>query len=279
MAQNVSAGPAPVQRAQHHGEKVSRTRSFEWLARAGLMARGVIYGIVAILAIQLAFGDGGKTTDQQGAMRTLAQQPAGKAMLIALAVGLFGYALFRLTRAAIGHGTETSDDAKERLGGLGSGLVYAALCVSAVKMLLGSGGGSGDPDKTTGGVLGWPGGPWIVGIAGVVMLVVAAEQAKKGVKKEFCEESRTERMSRKMRSFFTGIGVFGHLARAVVFALIGYFLIKAAVEFDPDKAVGLDGALAKLADGPAGPVVLGVVAIGLLGFAVYSAMDSRYRRV
>ena len=73
--------------------------------------------------------------------------------------------------------------------------------------------------------------------------------------------------------------MFGHLARAVVFALMGYFLVKAAIDFDPQKAVGLDGALAKLADASYGPLLLGIVAVGLLGFALYSALDARYRKV
>jgi hypothetical protein len=75
------------------------------------------------------------------------------------------------------------------------------------------------------------------------------------------------------------VGVFGHLARAVVFVLIGYFLVWAAIDYNPDEAIGLDGALAKLGDSSYGPVLLGVVAFGLLGFALYSVLDARYRKV
>ena len=73
--------------------------------------------------------------------------------------------------------------------------------------------------------------------------------------------------------------MFGHLARMVVFALIGYFLVKAALDFDPDEAVALDGALAELAQAPYGPVLLGIVAAGLIGFGAFSLVESRYRRV
>ena len=86
-------------------------------------------------------------------------------------------------------------------------------------------------------------------------------------------------MSPSVDQAFTAVGVVGHLARAVVFALIGWFLIKAAIDYDPDKAVGLDGALAKLASSAFGPVVLGIVAAGLIAFACYSVLDARYRRV
>src|SRR5829696_663497 len=167
MAQNIHAPGAPVRRAQAEGDDFARTRQFEWLARAGLAARGVIYAIVGVLAVKLAVGDGGETTNQQGALQEIAKQPFGKVLLVLMAIGLAGYAIWRLVRAAIGHGPEASDDTKERVAGLASGIAYAMLCVTAVTILIGSGGGSGSPDKATGGVLGWPGGQFLVAIAGL----------------------------------------------------------------------------------------------------------------
>jgi hypothetical protein len=86
-------------------------------------------------------------------------------------------------------------------------------------------------------------------------------------------------MSEKTEKVFTALGTAGHLARMVIFALIGYFLIKAAIDFDPDKAVSVDGALAALAKASYGPVLLGIVAAGMIAFAAYSVADARYRRV
>ena len=140
MATHVPTKPQPVRRAQQEGDQVARTTGFAWLARAGFAARGVIYSIVGVLAIKLALGDGGKTTNQQGALKTIAHQPFGKVMLAAVAVGLGGYALWRLVRAAIGHGPEGTDSGFDRLAALGSGIVYAGLCALAVAILLGSGG-------------------------------------------------------------------------------------------------------------------------------------------
>jgi len=279
MAENVQS-PAPVRRAQGKGDDVAQTPQFEWLARAGLAARGVIYAIVGVLAGKLALGDGGKTTNQQGALETIAKQPFGKALLILMAIGLAGYAIWRLVRAAIGHGPEASDDTKERVAGVASGIAYTVLCFTAVSILIGSGGGgSGGPDKATGGVLDWPGGQILVGIAGLVMVGVGLEQGYKGIKKKFLEKSKTEQMSEQVERAFTALGVSGHLARMVVFSLIGYFLIRAAIDHDPDKAVGLDGALATLGGASYGPILLGVVAAGLIGFAAYSIADARYRKV
>ena len=106
------------------------------------------------------------------------------------------------------------------------------------------------PKKPTAGVLGWPAGTWIVGIAGVVLFGVAAYQGYRGISKDFLDDSKTEEMSPGMQKWITWIGTFGHLARMVVFGLVGIFLFKAAVDYNPNKAVGLDGALAKLATTP-----------------------------
>ena len=270
-----------AQMGQQQGEKVARSDGFEWLARLGLAARGVVYGVIAILALKVALGSGGKTTDQQGALKTIAQQSFGEILLVVVAIGLFGYALWRLVRAAIGHGAEGDrDDAKERIDGVASGIGYGILFVTALGILFGSGGGGGGgPQSTTGGVLDWPAGQVLVIIAGLVLLGVAVDQGIKGFKRKFLEKSHTERMSEKTKKVFTAFGVFGHLARMVIFGLMGYFLIKAAIDYDPKEAVSLDGALAKLANSAGGPLVLGAVAVGLLGFGLYSFMDARYRRV
>ena len=138
MASVGTTGRRTARQAEAAGEDVARSKQLEWLARAGLVARGVVYGLIGILAVKVAFGVGGKTTDQQGALKTIAGQPFGKVLLVLVAIGLAGYALWRLVRAAIGHGPETGeDDAKDRISGLVSGIAYAALCVTAVKILIG----------------------------------------------------------------------------------------------------------------------------------------------
>jgi hypothetical protein len=274
----VERAGAKVERA---GEKVERTTAFEALARAGFVARGVIYGLIGILAVKLAIGAGGKTTNQGGALKTIAAQPFGKVLLILMAIGLAGYALWRLTRALLGHGPEDSDSGFERLAAFGSGVAYALICVIAIEILLGSGASSSSssPKHPTAGVLGWPAGTWIVGIAGAVLCGVAAYQGYRGISRNFLDDSKTEEMSPGVRTWITWIGTFGHLARMVVFGLVGIFVIRAAVDFNPNKAVGLDGALAKLANHSYGSYLLGIVATGLVAFAVYSLSDARYRRI
>jgi hypothetical protein len=265
--------------ARRQGERAAGAPALGWLARAGLVSRGVVYAVIGVLALKLALGDGGKATNQQGALRTIADTSFGTLLLALMAIGLAGYAAWRLVRAAVGHGREQRDSGGDRIAALASGIAYTTLCVAAVKILVGAHAGSGTPKKATGGVLDWTGGRTLVVLAGVVLVGVAVYQAYKGGARKFLEDSKTEQMSRRAEQAFTALGVFGHLARAVIFALVGYGLIKAAIDYDPDKAVGLDGALRKLADASYGPVLLGVVAAGLIGFAAYSMADARYRRV
>jgi Domain of Unknown Function (DUF1206) len=280
MEPHAAERTAPFRGVRHGGEAVTRQPGFEWLARAGLLARGAVYGVIGVLAIEVAIGVGGKTTSQQGALQTIAQQSLGKVLLLALAAGLAGYATWRLIRAAVGHGAREADSAFQRVAAAASGLVYAALCAVAVKILLGAGaGGSSSPKQTTAGVLAWAGGPEIVGAVGAALLGVGLYQGYKGLAAKFMEEAETAKMNARVRRAYQAAGVFGHLARMVVFGLTGYGLIAAAVEFDPHRAVGLDGALRELASNSYGPYLLGVVAAGLIGFGLYSIADARYRKV
>jgi hypothetical protein len=279
MGTQVGQARVSLHDAERAGDRVIHRQGFDWLARAGLVARGVVYGVIGVLAVKLAVGSGGRATNQQGALQTIAQQPFGKALLIVVAIGLAGYAAWRLLRAAIGHGTQESDSGLDRVSALASGLVYGALCVVAVQIVLGSGGGSGAPSKTTSGVLGWTGGTVLVALAGGVLIGVALYQGYKGLTRKFLEEADIRRMSRPVKRAYDSLGVFGHLARMVVFGLTGYGLIDAAVSFDPHKAVGLDGALRELASASYGPLLLGVVAVGLTGFGLFSIADARYRKI
>jgi hypothetical protein len=264
--------------AKRSGEKVVRSDAFEWLARAGFIARGVIYVLIGVLAIKLALGDGGKLASQQGALRAIAQQPFGKVLLTLVAIGLAGYSLWRLVRALLGHGKEAADSAFDRVAALASGLGYGALAVTAVVILSG-GSSSQSPHKAASGVLGWPAGPWLVGLAGVAMIGVALYQGYRGVTRDFLGDSKTEEMSSTIKAWIKWIGTVGHVARFVVFGLIGVFLVKAAIDYNPQKAVGLDGALGKLAHASYGPFLVGLVAAGLIAFGVYSLSDARYRRI
>ena len=250
------------------------------LARLGLIARGVVYGVVGVLALKLALGAGGKTASQTGALQTIAGQTFGGPLLIALAIGLAAYATWRLIEGVAGSRPGDDGAAQRRISAIGSAVAYAALCYAAVKIIVGSQkSGGGSPRHAAAGVLGWPGGSVIVGIIGLVVIGIGGYQAYKGVASKFLDDSHTERMGPYGRTAFTTLGVVGHVARAVTFALIGYGLLKAALDYSARSAIGLDGALQKLAHASDGPLLLGIVAAGFIAFALYSIADSRYHKV
>jgi len=266
--------------AQRAGGTAVHSEGMVWFARLGLVARGVVYGIIGVLAIEVATGTGGETTNQQGALQAVAGQSFGGMLLAILALGLAAYAAWRLTRAIVGHGTRERDSGFDRVAAAGSGLVYLGLAVVALKILVGGGGGSsGSPKRTTAGVLGWSGGTEIVAIAGAVLIGIGLYQGYKGLTRKFLEEADTSRMSEGVERAYVAVGVFGHLARMVVFGLTGYGLLSAAIDYEPRKAIGLDGALRDLANSSDGGLLLGLVAAGLLGFALYSMLDAPYRNV
>jgi hypothetical protein len=257
------------------------TRLFALLARAGYVSRGVIYALIGVLAFRLAEGFGTARPNQQGAMNKIAHEPFGHALLLATAIGLGGYALWRLSQALIGHTPEYGrHSATDRIGAFGSFVAYAAFCALAVTILTGTASNSSSkPSKTTAGVLHWPAGREIVAGAGLVFLGIALYQAYLGLSKRFLHYSKTSEMGGATLKTFTAIGVVGLVARAVAFALIGLFAIKAARDYNPKDAVGIDGALTRLTHHAYGTTALIVVAIGLIVFGVYSLADARYRKI
>jgi hypothetical protein len=282
----VQDGQAVLGASAHRAEADAKRGSgwFSVIARAGIVAKGVSYGIVGILALMLALGEGGKATSREGALATLAQEPFGKALLALLAAGFVAYALWRLMLAIA---SDVSDD--EKLKGWGErgvnvvrSLIYAALTFGALKILIGSAGGQSETGKardTTAAILSWPAGTWLVGIVGLVIVGVGLWNAYQGITKSFEDDWRTGQMSQTAQRWGRRAGVAGHLSRAVVFSMIGIFVMKAAVEYEPREAIGLDGALTKLAAAPYGPYLLGIAAAGLISYAIYCLVDARYTDV
>jgi hypothetical protein len=272
-----------------HGARADPERGSGWyavLARSGLSAKGVSYGLVGALAFKLALGDGGKATSRQGALQALAQHAFGKVVLGLLAFGLAGYAIWRFVQAVAERG-EGDDKEKlktwgKRAGYVGRGLIYASLTFSALKILFGGESNQAQNEKahqTTATVFDWPAGRWLVGAAGIVIVGVGLWNVYRGISKKFEDKWRTGEMGRRARTWGGRAGVVGHLARGVVFGLIGIFVTKAAIEYDPNDAIGLDGALRKLADASYGPYLLGVTAAGLVCYGVYCLVDARYRDI
>ena len=275
----MATGAAEIKaEAKHAGQSAW----VEWLGRIGLAAKGGSFAIVAVLAIDVAVGHEGRTRDRQGALRAIADESYGAYLLVALAAGFAAYALWRFVQALLdrdheGHGVKGLG---KRASFFGRGLIYAGLFASTMSVLLGSGGGSGnEEDRATAGVLEAPAGRWFVIAIGVAVAGVGLYNGYRAVTRKFEKKLRLDDLGRGARRAVTTVGVLGHLARFVVFSIIGWFLIKAALDFEPKEAVGLDGALAQVAQQPYGKWLLFAVAAGILAYGLYAAVESRYRRV
>jgi hypothetical protein len=271
----------PRKSAEAGARAFTDTALFEGLARVGYLSRGVIYALIGLLAIRLADGVAGPRPNQQGAMQQIAQQRYGHLLLLLTAIGLGGYALWRLAQALVGHTPEYGrHSALDRIGAVGSFLAYSTFCLLAIAVLRGTGGNSSaQPRKTTAGVLGWPAGRELVAAAGLLFVGIACYQAYLGLSKKFLSYSKTAQMSQGVLRTFTIVGLVGLVARAIAFALIGIFILKAARDYSPRDAVGIDGALARLLQHSYGTTALAVVAAGLIVFGVYSIADARYRKI
>jgi hypothetical protein len=253
------------------------------LARVGLVAKGVSYALVGVLAIKLAADSGGKATSRQGALHTLAQHSFGKFVLVVLAFGFAAYAVWRFAQAFFDKNND-GDGAKglaKRAGYFGRGAIYAGLTYSTIKILSGSAEQSQNQKahKTAATVLSWPAGKWIVGAAGLVLIGVGLWNGYRALEKKFLKNWKTEKMGPTAQRWGTRSGVIGLPARMVVFTLIGIFVVKAAYDYNPREAIGLDGALQKLASQSYGSWLLGIVAAGLLAYAVFCFFEARYREV
>ena len=261
-----------------------RARPFQWAVRAGFVARSITYGVVGAIALALAVGAGAAPAapNQQGALALIARAPLGRVAVAVAAVGLLAYALWKLGQAVFGRGPEGGggSELKDRVANGGGGVVYLAFFAVAVRILLGSSSsGSGDPSNAAAGVLGWPGGAVIVGVAGAVLMGISLFQIYDACRGSFAEDSKLGEMSAFERQAFMTLGRVGLVARALVFGLVGYFLLESALDYNPREATGLDGALARVHHQPFGPWLLGLVAAGLLVFAAYSMFEARYRRL
>ena len=256
----------------------------EKLARIGYATKGVVYIIVGALATLAAFKAGGRTTDQQGAFQEILSQPLGDVLLIAIGAELVAYALWRVIQAIVdaeGKGNEFKGLAI-RSAYCFSGLVHAGLAFTAFRMVLKMGGGNGgDQNKRewTARLMQMPFGPLLVGLVGLGFIAAAAWNVYKGNKFKFRKRLDVKEMSETEDVIARRSGQIGHTARGVVFAVIGVFLIRAAIMYNPNEAGGLGDALRSLAHGPFGPWVLAVVAAGLVAYGAYMLVEAKYHRI
>ena len=275
-----TTGPTAGERAREAGREVGRW--IEKLARLGYLAKAVVYGLVGILAFRLAFGmGGGETTGAQGAIQEIAGAPWGKLVLVLVAIGLLGYAAWRLVQGVLdvdNAGTDGKGLAK-RAGYVGSGLIHASLAFYAFSLATGTGGGGGGESEQewTARLLSHEWGAVLVGLIGVITVLVGLYQFKIGKDARFTRHWNTGEMSPQQREWGTKAGRLGLMARGVVFVLMGWFFLVAAWQHDASEARGLGGALAEVAQAGYGTWLLAIVALGFICYAIYCVVQARFR--
>ncbi|MEV8296892.1 DUF1206 domain-containing protein [Streptomyces rochei] len=271
-----------AQTGRGRARRAANGSTAEGAARAGLTARGVIYLLVGVLALQIAFGTGNREADRGGALAELVDKPFGAVLLWALGAGLVGMALWRLSEALFGATGKDGHTAKKRLPAAARCVFYAFVAYSVLAFAAGSGGG-GSSDRqsrdVTAKVMEMPAGQWIVGLAGAGIVVAGVVIAVQALRRSYHKKLKLGELSPRTRRLVDVTGVGGGAARGIVFAVAGGFAVRAAVDYEPDRAKGLDDTLRSFAETPLGPWLLVLVAAGLVLFGVFSFALARWRRV
>jgi Domain of Unknown Function (DUF1206) len=278
MAQTTVAAARIV----HAAGKAAHGSGSELMARLGYVAKGVVYLIIGVLAGRVALGDGGKTTDNQGALQVIYQQPFGQVLVAIMAVGLVGYALWCFLRAFLDADGKGSD-AKgliTRLGYALIGISYASLALVALNLLRSSGSAGKSTDAAAGDwtarLLGQPYGETLVMLVGLLIIGIALFLFANAYSARFLKAFSG--LSGQTLVWVRRLGRIGYGAQGIVFTEIGILLIVAARQHSAHQAKGIGGALAQLAREPYGHVLLAVVALGLVAYGLYSFAQARFHR-
>jgi hypothetical protein len=250
----------------------------EAMGRYGYVAKGIVYGLMGVLALQHAMGASGSPEDQRGAIEAMGRQPLGIPLLIAVGAGLAAYAMWRLLQAVF---DPECDKVLVRVGNVATALIYGALGALALWAAFG---GKADDDRPVGatfagGMIMHPIGRWVVLAAGLLLLAVAIAQFANAAKKKFERTLKEQEMNEAEERIAAIAGRAGYASRGVVFLVVGGYLTSAAWRARPEEAKGVEESLKVLSWGPYGQWLLGLVALGLIAYAVFAFVQARYRRM
>lgn len=255
--------------------------TMERLARLGYGVKGLIYITMGLLAIQGALGKAKTPADQFGAIRTFSKLPFAQVFLWIVLIGLISYALWGIIRAVMDpfhKGTDT-DGLLARGGYLISAATYASFVVPTYQLISGGRSSSGgNQTHLVAQIMSLPMGRIIVGVIGIAAIGAGLYQIYMGVESKFEKQFKPYALTRENYRIAIQIGRFGTIARGIVFAIVGFFIFLAAWYSNPGRAQGIDAALNYLAKQPYGLWLMGIVAVGLMAFGIYSLMTAAWFR-
>lgn len=263
---------------------VGRADGDDWLdtaARLGLVAYGLVHLVIAWLALQLAFGERQGSPSSSGAVSELAQQPFGKALVWAVAVGMFLLVVWQGIEALAGHRDEDGGKrAGKRLISAGKAVVYAAIGISAVKVAVGSGssGQSSEQqtDSLTAELMQLPAGQLLVGAVGLGILAIGLAFVGRAWTEKYVKHLDAEGRSGDSGTAYLWFGKVGYAAKGLALGIVGSLFCYAALTHDPDESGGLDQALREVLDKPFGPWLLGAIAVGIGCYGVFCLARARH---
>lgn len=271
---------ADVKRA---GKKASYSPLMEKLARVGYGVRGLLYIMMGFLALQVTFGKGGSPTDMKGAIAELGKQPGGLIILWVILIGLVSYSLWGVVRAVFdplhkGHDTK---GLLARGGFLFSAVSYALLIPGTYGIISGAGSASsgGASQQSLAKIMASPMGHWVIGLIGLAVIASGVQQISKGFNNSFDKQFETYAMSAEEVKISTQLGRFGTATRGLIFALIGGLMVLAVYYSNPNQAIGIDTVLKTILSQPFGIWLLGIVALGLIAFGIYSMLSAAWFRL
>jgi len=255
----------------------------ERAARIGFFAIGIVYIIAGGLTAFAALGQGGDATDRQEALSFILEKPFGKFVLVLMAIGLAGYAFWRILSGIVDSDRRGSDlkGWRARGGAIASGIIYVLLTLEIIRMVRG-GSGSGGGDDTAhwvSRVMEWPFGRSLVVVAGMIIVIVGVYQLLRAWKSDLSKRLNLGALETRTRHVVVSLSRFGMAARGVVFAIIGISVVTAAIRYEPGTARGLSGAYSKLLEQPFGHLLLAIVALGFVAYGVYAIVNGLYRRI
>ncbi len=261
----------------------------EFVMRLGYIVRGLVYGMIGLLALQVVAGTGGSLDDPQGVIATMGKSPFGTIILYAILVGLIGYSLWGFIRAVFDplHRGHDAKGIALRVGYAASGISYLLLALATYGLIIGNTGAArngaqtAQTQQTAATVLTKPWGPVVVAIIGIVVIVIGAVQVFQGMSSTFEKQFNPYELSPYQQKWIDRLGRFGTAARGLVFSMIGLFLFLAGYNHNANQAQGIDGVLKALLHQPSGPWLLGIVALGLIAFGLYSGLSGtlfRFKR-
>ena len=269
-----------------------RAADSDWtdrLARLGFCARGLVYMIVGAIAFEIARSPksgADEEASKEGALREIADRSFGRPLLVVLAVGLAGYALWRATEALWGRRDEDDDSEAPRQAGVlrlrgrsSTPPSASAPCGSPPGRPLHGGGGDQQEESWTARVLDWPAGQLLVGAVGAGLIGGGLWVAYRGLAQKFEKRLDTSDMGPTTGFVVDVLGTVGLAARGLVFSVAGFLFVKAAIDFNPEEATGVDGTLRTIAHQAYGQVLLTVTAVGLVAYGLYSFAEARYRQL